>query len=89
MLTIIIPTWLRFIRKRRISQHNLEDKNVEIIVSDGGSTDQTVEIVESLGVNVVLSPVKGRMGQMNYGVKMLKVMYTSFYMLIASQQPLM
>jgi hypothetical protein len=33
------------------------------------------------------SPVKGRAGQMNC-VKMLKVMYTSFYMLIASQQPI-
>jgi rSAM/selenodomain-associated transferase 2 len=75
MLTIIIPTYneATIIRKTiEFLQHNLEDKNVEIIVSDGGSTDQTVEIVESLGVNVVLSPVKGRAGQMNYGVKNAK-----------------
>jgi rSAM/selenodomain-associated transferase 2 len=75
LLTIIIPTYneAAIIRKTiEFLQHNLEDKNVEIIVSDGNSTDQTVEIVESLGVNAVLSPVKGRAGQMNYGVKKAK-----------------
>jgi rSAM/selenodomain-associated transferase 2 len=72
MLSIIIPTYneATIIRKTiEFLQHNLENRNFEIIVSDGGSTDQTVEIVESLGVHVVVSPVKGRAGQMNYGVK--------------------
>lgn len=72
MLSIIIPTYNEAIIIRKtieFLQYNLEYRNFEIIVSDGGSTDQTVEIVESLGVQVVLSPVKGRAGQMNYGVK--------------------
>jgi rSAM/selenodomain-associated transferase 2 len=75
MLSIIIPTYneAAIIRKTiAFLQHNLENKNVEIIVSDGGSTDQTIEIAESSGVNVVLSPVKGRAGQMNHGVKNAK-----------------
>jgi rSAM/selenodomain-associated transferase 2 len=75
MLSIIIPTYneAKIIRKTiEFLQGNLVGKNAEIIVSDGGSTDETVEIVESLGVNVVLSPIKGRAGQMNYGVKYAK-----------------
>lgn len=72
MLSIIIPTYNEAAIIHKIItflQHNLVDKSVEIIVSDGGSTDQTIDIVESLGVNVVCSPVKGRAGQMNYGTK--------------------
>lgn len=72
MLSIIIPTYneaaiigstIAFL------QLNLVGENFEIVVSDGGSTDKTVEIVEKLGVKAVCSPVKGRAGQMNYGVK--------------------
>ena len=71
MLSIIIPTYneakiigdiIQFL------QCNLVDKNVEIIVSDGGSDDQTIKLAQSLGAQVLVSPVKGRAGQMNYGV---------------------
>lgn len=39
----------------------------EIIVSDGGSTDQTVKEAKKAGATVISSPVKGRAAQMNYG----------------------
>lgn len=39
----------------------------EIIVSDGGSTDNTVLLAKEAGAVVVISLVKGRAGQMNSG----------------------
>ena len=74
-LSIIIPT---FNEEKNISkliphlQENLKDKKFEIIVVDGGSLDGTISIAESLNVSVLSSPVKGRSGQMNYGVKKAK-----------------
>jgi rSAM/selenodomain-associated transferase 2 len=72
VLSIIIPTYneAAIIRNTiEFLQRNLVSNNVEIIVSDGGSTDQTVAIAKSLGAKTVLSPVKGRAGQMNHGAK--------------------
>src|SRR5579883_1019577 len=42
--------------------------NVEVIVVDGGSLDDTVPVVQSLGVKV-LSSARGRACQMNVGAK--------------------
>lgn len=42
------------------------DGSCEIIFVDGGSTDQTVEIIDKR-YTVVCSPKKGRANQMNYG----------------------
>ena len=42
----------------------------EIIVSDGGSNDSTVKDAIAAGAITVISPVRGRAGQMNYGVTM-------------------
>ncbi|MDF9795302.1 rSAM/selenodomain-associated transferase 2 [Catalinimonas alkaloidigena] len=39
----------------------------EIIVVDGGSTDQTVEVAKRFPVKLILSPQKGRAVQMNAG----------------------
>ena len=44
-------------------------EDVEVLVSDGGSTDDTCAIAAAQGAAVHLSPVKGRAGQMNHGVK--------------------
>ncbi|MEH2044754.1 TIGR04283 family arsenosugar biosynthesis glycosyltransferase [Nostoc sp.] len=41
--------------------------NIEVIVVDGGSKDNTVEIVQSLGVKVISSFPPGRAVQMNAG----------------------
>jgi glycosyltransferase involved in cell wall biosynthesis len=36
-----------------------------IIISDAGSTDNTIAIAQSLGIKALHSPPKGRAGQMN------------------------
>ncbi len=41
----------------------------EIIIADGGSTDDTVTIAKAEGVKVIVSPKKGRAAQMNYGAQ--------------------
>jgi rSAM/selenodomain-associated transferase 2 len=42
----------------------------EIIVSDGGSLDQTIQQAKAVGANAVISPQKGRAAQMNYGASL-------------------
>lgn len=39
----------------------------EIIVADGGSKDETIALATEAGARVIISPVKGRAGQMNSG----------------------
>lgn len=71
-LSIIIPTYneeLVIEKTIKYLQKNLLAKDYEIIVSDAGSTDNTLQLCESFEVKSFLSPVKGRSGQMNYGVK--------------------
>lgn len=38
----------------------------EVIVTDGGSTDNTLQLAAAAGARAVLSPEKGRAAQMNY-----------------------
>ncbi len=40
---------------------------IDLIVSDGGSEDGTIEKAEAAGAQAVMSPRKGRAAQMNYG----------------------
>lgn len=69
VLSIIIPTYneadaiaplLRYLQK-----HTNKD-SIEIIVSDGGSTDDTLALAKGLNTTVITSLRKGRAAQMNY-----------------------
>ncbi len=64
---MIEPT-LRQIRSS-ISEENKDSISWEIIVVDGGSEDNTVEIAQSLGVQVI-STDPGRAAQMNFGANL-------------------
>lgn len=71
MISIIIPTYneeahIKATLKRlwEYDEHGLIQ---EIIIADGGSTDGTVEAAAIEGVEIAVSPKKGRAAQMNYG----------------------
>ncbi len=70
MISIIIPTYneaesishlINYLRK------NAAPSIAEIIVSDAGSADNTLQIAQQAGAQAVLSPKKWRAAQMNYG----------------------
>lgn len=74
-LSIIIPTYNEEENIQRLIeyiQNSIHNNNYEIIVVDAGSLDKTVAIASTLKVKTFLSPVKGRSGQMNYGVEQAK-----------------
>lgn len=74
-LSIIIPTYNEAVIIAKLITHlkdSLKGKDYEIVISDGGSMDDTVKIAQRLGLKVVLSPIKGRSGQMNFGIKQAK-----------------
>lgn len=53
----------------RYLNKNGEDSISEIIISDGGSTDQTIKIAEELGASVLSASGRGRALQMNEGAE--------------------
>jgi rSAM/selenodomain-associated transferase 2 len=76
MISIIIPAYneeeniAKIIEaiKKRDTGNCIE----EIIISDGQSTDKTMEVASNSGTTVVVSPMKGRSAQMNYGASIAK-----------------
>ncbi len=65
-ISIIIPTLNEGENIKAVLDTTKASQNTEVIVVDGGSTDNTVEIAESLGIKVISSD-RGRAKQMNAG----------------------
>ena len=81
MISVIIPTYNEeeVIGETIQRIKEFDEKNLvkEIIVVDGGSTDNTVEIAKREGAKAFTSPAKGRGAQMNYGASVSenKILY--------------
>mgnify|MGYP006266298999 CR=1 FL=1 len=72
-VSVIIPTWNEEAHIARTLDHLLKFGGPsihEILVADGESTDQTVEIARTRGVNVLPLRRKGRPFQMNDAAKL-------------------
>ncbi|MGQ0738079.1 MAG: TIGR04283 family arsenosugar biosynthesis glycosyltransferase [Bacteroidota bacterium] len=72
-LSIIIPAFNEAANIGKLVHYLREqggDTVKEIIVSDGGSSDDTLQRAAAAGANAVASPQKGRGAQMNYGASL-------------------
>jgi len=76
MISIVIPAYneeaqiARTIAAIRVQGN--ESHIHEIIVVDGGSKDKTADAAKAAGAVVVVSPIKGRAAQMNYGASIAR-----------------
>ncbi len=88
MLSVIIPVYNESEGISGLLTYlntELKDSDSEIIVVDGGSTDNTVQLCEKHGVNVLVCDKKGRASQMNFGA--LKANGDVYYFLHADSYP--
>jgi rSAM/selenodomain-associated transferase 2 len=72
-ISIIIPTLNEEENIGNLVDYLEKNKNasvLEIIVADGGSTDNTMRMAQAAGATSVKAPQKGRAIQMNYGASM-------------------
>ncbi|MEQ8523141.1 TIGR04283 family arsenosugar biosynthesis glycosyltransferase [Gracilimonas sp.] len=71
MLSIIVPTYNEenTILDLLIHLNDAKCNSDELLVVDGGSVDNTTEIVRQQGITCLESPQKGRARQMNYGAE--------------------
>lgn len=74
-LSIIIPVFNEAGHIQNLVRYLLQHagrEQAEVIVSDGGSTDGTLQLALEAGAITTTSPVKGRAAQMNHGASMAK-----------------
>jgi rSAM/selenodomain-associated transferase 2 len=69
-ISIIIPTYNEAETITGLISYLKKNNGTEIIVSDGGSIDDTILLAKNAGANAVVSPNKGRASQMNYGASL-------------------
>lgn len=73
MISVIIPTYNEEAHIKatieRLWEYDETNLIKEIIIADGGSTDDTATIARTEGVKVIVSPKKGRAAQMNFGAQ--------------------
>jgi rSAM/selenodomain-associated transferase 2 len=65
-ISIIIPVLNESANLQRAIDSTQPSDNIEVIVVDGGSSDDTCQVAAALGVKVIVSPT-GRSQQMNLG----------------------
>ncbi len=74
-ISIIIPAYNEVENITALINYLIKNKTdnvAEIIVVDGGSNDDTVQLAIKAGAVAVVSPQKGRAAQMNYGAATAK-----------------
>lgn len=71
MLSIIVPTYNEenTILDLLVHLNDAKGDSDELLVVDGGSSDNTVSMIQKHGFTCIESPQKGRARQMNYGAK--------------------
>lgn len=88
MISVVIPAineskqLPRLISKLQSLTHA---DSLEILIADGGSEDDSEQIVQSLGAKYISCPEKGRSRQMNFGAS--KARYELLYFLHADTLP--
>ncbi len=88
MISIIIPIYNEEANIKKLipyMQDCIAGYDAEIIICDGGSTDNSVETARSLNVKVVTSNQKGRALQMNIGASVAK--HDTYYFVHADSVP--
>nr|MBC7612767.1 TIGR04283 family arsenosugar biosynthesis glycosyltransferase [Pseudopedobacter sp.] len=73
-ISIIIPTYNEIEHISALLNHlqKVSHDQIEILVSDGGSTDGTLEEVLKSNIKIIKSPEKGRAKQLNFAARYAK-----------------